>query len=730
MRSFRQTYLGGEPFWVSSKLSVIHSRDGRVHFQNTRKTGRRLIGDLIQALPAVLLIGVVPGWFWTRTLLRSGDLAERLTYTIALSITLVPTAALLQIYLFTTGVTLTVTLVSAALVFLAGLALYLLFGPAKKGEEPICNPPSPPGFSTLVPLAGALALALAMLLGLAPGEWFMIPIAVLVLAAGAAYLWAPRGRETPPAGRPEDGGPVAPTARYGLLGVVLLLVLARGYLGPIVNGWPFPRGIDRYEHAVMAGMMMRSGSTESFMLYPPGFHVLTAMISRLSGFGPLEVFPILAPTLPLLCALACYALARRMWGPAYGVAAAFTSGLLLGSTYLQFEEARLPNFLGEYFLIVLAVAALIGLYASPGARGGILLALLGASTVLYHQIAGYSLAVLLGVISVLFLPYLLLRDRGRGVYLLTSFVLLGLLSVFYAWDTYDLPNLVAGMLGGSETGRGGEAVAMAIGTKPANGPGHFLMTLSHPVLWLGLLGLPLMLAGRERGIPDFLARLTLLVWTLLLFFGSLTSYSGFPDRFERDLGVPLALLAALALVTVLEVPFSLRPVGGALAAVVLAVALSATIVGAQSVQSLEQAAGPSTRPKDRPAPAEVVAAGTWLRQHNHGGSIVSTPYLDYVPSRAMLAMGGYTRMQSYDAARIRRARDLPPFGPGPMWDALHILRNPTGGRTTRLIEKNDVRYIVFHKGSPDADWGRYALQKDPYKTVFQNDSVIIFAPRG
>jgi hypothetical protein len=689
-----------------------------------------LIGDLVQTLPAALLIGVFPGWFWTRILLRSGDLAERLAYTIALSIILVSTAALLQTYLFATGVTLTVTIVSAALVFLAGLALYLLFGPARKGEETICNLPAPPGVGTLVPLVGALALALAMLLGLAPGDWLMIPIAVLVLAAGAAYLWAPQGRETPQTGTPENGRSVAPVARYALLGVVLLLVLARGYLGPIVNGWPFPRGVDRYEHAVMAGMMMRSGSTESFMLYPPGFHLLTAMISRLSGFGPLEVFPILAPTLPLLCALACYALARRMWGWEYGVVAALTSGLLLGSTYLQFEEARLPNFIGEYFLIVLAVAALIGLYASPGARGGILLALLGSSTVLYHQIAGYTLAVLLGVISILFLPYLLRRDRGRGVYLLLSLAVLGLFSVFYAWDTYDLPNLVAGMLGGAETGRGGEAVAMAIGTKPANGPGHFLMTLSHPVLWLGLLGLPFMLAGRAKDTPDTLARLTLLVWTLLLFFGSLTSYSGFPDRFERDLGVPLALLAALALVTLLRVPLVLRPTGrGALAAVVLAVALSATLVGAQSVQSLQQAAGPSTRLKDRPAPAEVVAAGTWLREHNQGGSIVSTPYLDYVPSRAMLAMGGYTRMQSYDAERIKRARDLPPFGAGPMWDALHILRNPTGERTAHLIEKNDVHYIVFHKSSPDADWGSYALQANLYKTVFQNDSVIIFAPR-
>jgi hypothetical protein len=692
-----------------------------------------LIADLIQTLPAALLIGVLPGWFWTRILLRSDDLAERLAYTIALSITLVPTAALLQTYLFATGVTLTVTLVSTALVFFAGLALYLLSGPAKKGEEPVCKLPSPPGIATLVPLIIALALALAMFLGLAPGEWFMIPIALLVIAAGAAYVWAPRGRETPGMEPTENGNPLAPVTRYALLGVVLLLVLARGYLGPIVNGWPFPRGVDRYEHAVMAGMMLRNGSNESFMLYPPGFHLLTAMISRLSGFGPLEVFPVLAPTLPLLCALACYALARRMWGWEYGVVAALTSGLLLGSTYLQFEEARLPNFIGEYFLIVLSVAALIGLYASPGTRGGILLALLGSSTVLYHQIAGYTLAVLLGVISILFLPYLLLRDRRRGIYLVLSLAVLGLFSVFYAWDTYDLPDLVAGMLGGSETGRGGEAVAMAIGTKPANGPGHFLMTLSHPVLWLGLLGLPFMLTGREnaKGTPDTLARLTLLVWTLLLFFGSLTSYSGFPDRFERDLGVPLALLAALALVTLLRVPLVLRPAGrGALAAVVLAVALSATLVGAQSVQSLQQAAGPSTRLKDRPAPADVAAAGTWLRQHNHGGSIVSTPYLDYVPSRAMLAMGGYTRMQSYDAERIKRARDLPPFGAGPLWDALQILRNPTGERTAHLIENNDVRYIVFHKSSPDADWRLYALRKDLYKIVFQNDSVIIFAPRG
>jgi len=682
-----------------------------------------LVSDLLQALPAALLIGVLPGWFWTRCLLASGDRAEQLAYTIALSITLVPAVALAQTYLFATGVTFTVTVVSVALVCLSGLAAYLLFGPAKGPGEPVSRAPSPPGLPTLAPLALALALALCMFLGLAPGEWLMIPIAVLVLAAGIAYLSTP-----PTAGLPA-GVPAA--ARYALLTVVLALVLARGYLGPIVNGWSYPRGVDRYEHAVMASMMMREGSTESFMLYPPGFHLLTAMISRLSGIEPLGVFPIFAPTLPLVCALALYALAKRLWGWEYGVAAALTSGLLLGGTYLHFEEARYPNIIGEYILVVLTVAALIGMYASPSARNGLLMALLGSSTVLYHQIAGYSLAVLLGFVCLLFLPYLLLRDRRKGVYLTLSLALLGFLSVLYAWDTYDLPSLVAGMLGGSETGRGGEAVAMAIGTKPANGPGHFLETISHPVLWLGLFGLPLMLAGIRRnakGTPDVLARLTLLVWTLLLFFGSLTSYSGFPDRFERDLGVPLSLLAALALVTVL-IPSPLRGDGISFVAALLSIVLSVTLVCVQSIQSLETAAGPSTRHRDRPAPADVVAAGEWLERHKGGGSIVATPYFDYVPSRALLAMGGYTRMQSYDADRIRRARDLPPFGPGPLWDALWMLRHPADGRTARLLEKNDVRYVVFYKQYPWVDRSPYASHKGLYKTVFENESVIIFEPR-
>jgi hypothetical protein len=690
-----------------------------------------MLSDLIRALPAAVLVGFVPGWFWVKLLHASADLYERIAYSVALSMALVPAVILIPTRLLGMGVTLAVAVGAPVVVFFGGLAAYVRFGAAKGSDEPLAQPPVP--LSPLAPvlLIAAFGLALGVMAGVVPGKLGVPLVALLVISGGIACLLAPARRNVLRAGERPAGAlesPVAPAVRYAALSAVLLLVILRGYLGPLLHDWPYPRGVDRYEHAVMIGMTLSEGTTESFMLYPPGFHFLTAEICRLSGLEPLEVFPALAPALLLLPALALYALARRLWGWEYGVAAALFSGLVLGSTYLHFVEARYPNFIGTQFLIVLAVAALVSLYASPSPRSGLLLALLGSSTVLYHQIAGYSLAVLLAVVGALFVPYLLIRDRSRGVALLCSLAVLGVLSTLYAWNTYDLPHLLAGLLGGSETGRGGEAVAMAIGTKPAYDLGHLLTTTSQPVAWLGLLGVLLAVneLRRRASMPQTLTYLTLLFWALLLFVGSRTSLSGFPDRFERDLGIPLAVLAALALMTVLWSLRLRKP--AAFAAALLAALLASTLVGVQAVGNLEQAAGPSPRLKDRPPPPEVAAAGGWLKEHNEGGNIVATPYLAYVPSRGLLAMGGYTGMQSYDAARIRRARDLPPFGARPLWDALWVLQHPEGERTQRILEENDVRYVVFHKRYRTIDWRSFERRGELYRVVFENESVVIFEP--
>jgi hypothetical protein len=225
--------------------------------------------------------------------------------------------------------------------------------------------------------------------GAGAGTGVLIAIALMVFFAGAVHLIEPRQQPAPQVDPRERlaGSRRLPAvlARHLLLPAVLALTLLRGYLGPVLHDWPFIRGVDHYSHAVMAELMMNEGEIEPYLIYPPGFHAMTAEICRLTGLEPLEVFPVVAPTLLLLPALACYALARRVWGWEYGVVAALLSGLILGGTYYYYNDAMYPNLVTSQFLMVVAVAALIGLYASPSVRGGLLLALLGSCCVRWRS---------------------------------------------------------------------------------------------------------------------------------------------------------------------------------------------------------------------------------------------------------------------------------------------------------------------------------------------------------
>ena len=692
--------------------------------------------DLIGALSAALLVGFAPGWFWARCLCARSDWAERLAYTVALSLALVPAAALIPAKLL--GVTLAVTGCSTLAVFLMGLLAYVLFGPAGVKDAPPFPGPEALGMPTLVVLLPAFGLALWAGLQTVPGSRDVFPagpmaaVALLVLVAGAVRLIA--SLREPGSREPSFGEtPVASTRAYRvLLPAVLLLALFRGYSGPTLHDWPFMRGVDHYSHAVMAELMMTRGEIAPYLIYPPGFHTLTAMLSRLSGLVPLEIFPVLAPALLLLPPLACYALARRVWGRPQGVAAALFSGVLLGGTYYYYNDAMYPNLVTSQFLLVLTIAALARLYASPSPRAGLLFALLGSSVVLYHPVASLYEAALLAVVAVVFLPYLLLRERKTGLTLLASLVLLGSLAVVYAWDTYDLPRAVAGLVDGSGAGASATAVGMAVGTQAPYPLGFLAGTMvTQPVVWLGLLGALLVvgdLVGRV-GPPRALAQITVLLWTLLLFVGSRTPLTGFPQRFGRDVGVPMAILAAVALVTILRSLGPRRPVVVfAASAVVL---LAGSSVAYRAVQSLGDAAEPSVQLTITP---QIAAAGDWLREHNDGGNLMVSPHANQVPSRMMLAMGGYSALQSFEPWQIANPRDLPPTGQQPPRDVLWAMQHPKGDLTNRLLERHEVEYIVLYKSMPDRPtidyWRLFRTSPDVYRVAFENDDVLIVARRG
>lgn len=97
------------------------------------------------------------------------------------------------------------------------------------------------------------------------------------------------------------------------------------------------------------------------------------------------------------------------------------------------------------------------------------------------------------------------------------------------------------------------------------------------------------------------------------------------------------------------------------------------------------------------ATPEISAAGDWLRAHNEGGNIVVSPRENQVPSRMMLAMGGYSAMQSYTEINIRY----------------------------------NLRYLLLFKDPPGCGVVPYWTLFDdpPHATVFENSDVLIVEPR-
>src|SRR5215203_5987182 len=710
-----------------------------------------MLYELIRALLAAALVALLPGWFWTRVLIpssssSSSDLYERLTYSLALSLALVPAIALIPTRLFGMGVSLSVTLVCVGVVFFSGLGASLWFGSGKgsSSEEVVGSSPHMLSILTLGLLAAAFGLGLGVVAGVVPGLQIRPPvtvglapsmgvvfaIALLVFFAGLVFLVESRPE-------PQDWpvGPRRPPvvlAQRLLLPAVLVLALLRGYLGPALHDWPFIRGVDHYSHAVMANLMMSEGKIEPYLIYPPGFHTMTAEVSRLSGLDPLDVFAVLGPALLLLPALSCYVLGRRLWGREYGVVAAFFCGVLVGGTYHYFNDAMYPNLVASQFLLVLAIAALVEVYSVPSIRAGSLLAILGFSVVLYHQVSSLYLVLLLALVTLCLLPYLLARERRTGIVLLASLALLGALSIFYAWDTYNLPQVVAGLRGDSATSSTGAAVNMAIGTQVPYDIDYLVGAIvSQPIAWLGLLGAALLVADRRCWASKrrVLAYFTLLLWAVVLFAGSRTPLSGFPQRFGRDLGIPLALLAAFAFITILRVLSERRKPATVLAGT-LVVALVGSLISLRAAQSFEQAAGPSPQLM---MTRQIAAAGERLREHNDGGNIMVSTHAGHVPSRMMLAMGHYSALQSFPAWRIKSPRDLPPTGPWPLWDVLWVLNHPADERTRRLLKEYDVRYVVLYKDLPTRPklyyWKPFKTRPELYRVAFENEGVLIVAPR-
>jgi len=748
-----------------------------------------VVADLIRALLAAAAGAVLPGYFWAAVLRPTSGLGERLAYSTVVSMASVPTIAVILARVARTGVELWVALAAVLIVFGTGLLAFRLKGPAPGTAAPVLRMPEPTRNPWVLGLVAAALLAdLVLMAAHRPPAALLALVAVALLAAGALMAWPrPAAPENPPPASPPDAGaflsappgptepaisdagslpnesaappasaagpsgtgsaghqahapgqasPAGPTpaarpfglplsvVRDGGLAAILVLTACRDYSGVIRFEWPYIGGQDQFSHAVMAEQMLTHGQYPDYLIYPPGFSALTAVICRFAGLTPLALFPVLAPMLLVATALGAYALATRLWGWQYGLgAAALPPGLVLTGAFNGFAGSLYPNLISAYFLLVMTVAALVTLYEAPTARSVILVTVVAASPVLYHSVATMYAAVLLALVAVIGLPYLI-RDGYRRE---TRALLLGLagaavLAACYAVYVYN----PGGILGGKSSTGG--AVSVALGSQAPPAQSALLKELGPPIVWFGLLGLAALAVSLRylRRPAQVLTVATIVGWCVLMYLGSRTSLDGFPQRFERDMGAPLSVVAVFGVGLVVR---SL-PLRGATTRT--APALAATIAGVMAAMMLlaqaVHAVGASDRSAGKLLSHPVAAAGQWLARHNTGGTIITTPYMNPgMTNRAMLALGGYTGLQAFTPFRTAHPRSLPTAGKGPLLDSQEVLLHPQSCQAANILVRQDVRYVVLYKTGNDADLAGFAADPAHYQRVFENPAVIIYA---
>ncbi len=611
-----------------------------------------------------------------------------------------------------------------AVALIAGGALMAWHRPAGAADSPPAPSPGATGFLSAPPPAPEPMSAAAS----APGASGAEPGAAghgepAPAPAPQARAASAQAATAGPAPDPRPFGLPLPVVRDGGLAVILALTALRAYSGVVRFEWPYISGGDQFSHAVMAEQMLAHGQYPGYLIYPPGFSALTAVICRFAGLTPLELFPVLAPMLLVVTAIGAYALATRLWGWEYGLGAAALSGLVLTGAFNGFAGGRYPDLISAFFLLVMTVAALITVYEAPTVRSAVLVTVVGASAVFYHSVATLYAAVLFVLVALICLPYLLRgRHRPETRALLLALAGVAVLSACYAIYVYN----PGGILGGKSSTGG--AVSIVLGSQAPASQGALLKELGPPIVWFGILGVAALAASLRwlRRPAQVLTAATVVAWCVVMYLGSRTSHDGFPQRFERDLGAPLSVMAAFGIGLIVR---SL-PIRGAASRTVTAVA--AATAGILAAVMLLAQTGHAVNASDRSAGEllshRVAAAGQWLAEHNTGGTIISTPNMNPgITNRAVLAMGGYTGLQSYSPFRIAHPRSLPTAGKTPLLDSQEVLLHPQSCQSADILARQDVRYVVLYRIGSGADLAGFAADTAHYQQVFENPTVIIYA---
>lgn len=332
--------------------------------------------------------------------------------------------------------------------------------------------------------------------------------------------------------------------RIGALFVIVVLASIIGlrlyllYWGFWYDRFLVPPGDDVANHISLIKAILTTGSYLEISSYPPGYHGLMAVFSKIFSADPFKLVTYSGPILVILPVIATFVLTKRWFNPPAALIAAALVGLTGAGPIFAYGDGNYPNLVGGGFFMILGFAyAILALREKPLRNSAIATAWLIALALTHHLSFAIFILISLVYAVILIIAHLVFDRSLLKLETIKRFILPGIVAamivgVLIYGKTLILP-LVQGLLTGNQP-----AYLTAYFSTPISLGQYGEIVGGLP--WLvGILGLITLVFVRSS-VP-WERRWFIITWIVTLFIASRLSAVGVPGRFVRELTVPLAI---------------------------------------------------------------------------------------------------------------------------------------------------------------------------------------------
>jgi hypothetical protein len=304
---------------------------------------------------------------------------------------------------------------------------------------------------------------------------------------------------------------------------------------PLVNRYIVPPGDDPVFHLARVADLLAGKWQLFFEGYPLGWHLLTAIVAKIAGWDPLTAIRLIGPVLLVLPIPVLYFVGKRLFTETAGALAALIWSFLALAPIRAYGDGNYPNMLAGSVLLPVGLLFLLMVVRRPERKIMVpTVAIFIALALVHHLTFIYSLLLALPLLFWWSWQVLSRPGRQRAWLNLTASTIIvvggaGLL----LWPFYQ-PLL--GPFLKQLTSQGSLAFSFGAASTPVSL--SRLLEIHNPLfIVLGVAGVLLILMAKI----DRATSVLMVGWIGLLWLLSTTSIFGLPERFARELAIPLAL---------------------------------------------------------------------------------------------------------------------------------------------------------------------------------------------